>query len=150
MCFQQICRDYQDIITIFLPLLKLTVKQLPIVVESQRCPLKSLLRDILAQGSAIVVAARDGPSGVVGVEGSAACASWSTQTMPKLCLNQTSPQTLVHGSESNWWALSLSGVPAILSQETLHRCKPWVGQHPWPSCSPRQECILGDRVQARA
>lgn len=63
MCFQQICRDYQDIITILLPLLKLTVEQLPIVAESQRCPLKSPLCDILAQGRATVVAARDGPSG---------------------------------------------------------------------------------------
>lgn len=77
-CIQQTPRDYEEKITLFLPLLKQTVKQLPIVAESHGYPLSPPC-DALVQGSVAVVAAQDEPSGAVSMESSAVCAQWPKQ-----------------------------------------------------------------------
>lgn len=76
VCIQQIPRDCQEIITLFLPLLKRTVKQLPIVAESHGCPVSPPC-DALAHGSTTVVAAQD--SSAVSMESSAVRAQWPNQ-----------------------------------------------------------------------
>lgn len=59
-CIQQIPLDYKETIPILLPLLKLTMKQLLVVAEWQKCPLSPPC-DTLAQDSATVIDAKISP-----------------------------------------------------------------------------------------